>query len=115
MMIWLCQLSGRYMVMFEFYLNQEFVAKNLCVNRDKPQLHCNGKCHLKKQLNEEEKRDQNNPERRAENKSEVFYDASFAIAAFSPEYIILDSNYHNPNCIGRPVDQASTIFHPPGA
>jgi len=113
MVIWLCQLSGRYLVMFEFYLNQEYVAQNLCVNRDKPQLHCNGKCHLRKQLNEEEKRDQDNPERRAENKSEIFYHPSFAIAAITPAYTLLNRIYNNPACIGTPVDQAFTIFHPP--
>lgn len=114
MMIWCCQLSGRYMVMFEFYLNQAYVAQNLCVNKDKPQLHCNGKCHLRKQLNEEERRDQNNPERRAENKAEIFYDASFAIADITPAYTILDVTYNSPDCIGKPIDQTYTIFHPPG-
>ncbi|WP_143087601.1 hypothetical protein [Chitinophaga sp. YR627] len=115
MMIWLCQLSGRYFVMFEFYLNQEYIAQNLCVNKDKPQLHCNGRCHLKKQLNEEEKRDQNNPERRTDNRSEIFYDASFYVADLTPAYTTLHTHYNNPACIGTPVDQAFTIFHPPGA
>lgn len=33
-----------------FKLNQDFIAKVLCVNKDKPEKGCNGKCHLKKQL-----------------------------------------------------------------
>jgi len=34
--------------------NQDYVAAELCENKEKPQLHCNGKCFLKKQLNKVE-------------------------------------------------------------
>jgi len=34
----------------EYALNKDYIAKNLCVNRDKPKSCCQGKCHLKKQL-----------------------------------------------------------------
>lgn len=33
-----------------WWLNRDYIARVLCVNRDKPQMHCNGKCHLAKQL-----------------------------------------------------------------
>jgi hypothetical protein len=33
-----------------FKLNQNFIARNLCINRAQPQKHCNGKCFLKKQM-----------------------------------------------------------------
>jgi hypothetical protein len=31
-------------------LNKEYIAKVLCINRDKPELACEGKCHLRQQL-----------------------------------------------------------------
>ncbi len=34
----------------EYALNKDYIAKNLCVNRDKPKSCCQGKCHLNKQL-----------------------------------------------------------------
>jgi hypothetical protein len=34
-----------------YNLNKAYVSKVLCVNRDKPQMHCDGKCFLKKELN----------------------------------------------------------------
>ncbi len=34
-----------------FLINQDFIAANLCENRDKPELHCNGKCVLMQKLN----------------------------------------------------------------
>ncbi len=37
----------------EFYLNQDFIAEFLCINRDKPELQCNGKCHLSKMIESE--------------------------------------------------------------
>jgi len=34
-----------------FYANQVEIAELFCINKDKPQLQCNGQCHLKKELN----------------------------------------------------------------
>lgn len=30
--------------------NRAYIAENLCENRDKPQMKCNGKCYLKKKM-----------------------------------------------------------------
>lgn len=37
-----------YMAYYE--LNIDYIIENYCVNKEKPQLQCNGKCHLAKQL-----------------------------------------------------------------
>jgi hypothetical protein len=37
-------------VYLDFELRKEYIIQNLCENRLKPQLHCNGKCYLAKQL-----------------------------------------------------------------
>lgn len=37
-------------VVVSFAVDQDYIAKNLCVNRDKPELHCNGKCILMQKL-----------------------------------------------------------------
>ena len=34
----------------EYVVNKDFIAKNLCINRDKPHSCCEGKCYLEKQL-----------------------------------------------------------------
>lgn len=34
--------------------NKEYIAKNLCENRNKPEMKCCGKCYLKKQLKKTE-------------------------------------------------------------
>lgn len=42
-----------------FGINQAYIAKNWCINRDKPELQCNGKCVLMQRLKavEEERRE----------------------------------------------------------
>ena len=34
----------------EYEINKKFIAEILCENKAKPEMKCNGKCHLKKQL-----------------------------------------------------------------
>ncbi|MBK9734839.1 MAG: hypothetical protein IPO92_07685 [Saprospiraceae bacterium] len=40
--------------------NQKYIIENLCVNKTKPVLKCNGKCHLMNKLNDT-KEDNNAP------------------------------------------------------
>ena len=35
---------------FQYVLNYDYIAKELCENKAKPEMHCNGKCHLMKEL-----------------------------------------------------------------
>ena len=35
-----------------YHLNYNYIVKNECINRDKPLIHCNGKCYLHKQLDD---------------------------------------------------------------
>lgn len=42
------------LLIVHFKLNQEVIEKKYCINKDKPQLECHGKCQLKKQLTETE-------------------------------------------------------------
>lgn len=34
----------------DYVLHRARITEQFCVNRAKPQLHCNGKCHLRRQL-----------------------------------------------------------------
>ncbi|REA60199.1 hypothetical protein DSL64_15735 [Dyadobacter luteus] len=40
------------LVCLDYEVRKEYIAKSLCVNRDKPKLKCNGKCYLAKKLAE---------------------------------------------------------------
>ena len=40
-----------------FYANQAAITQKHCVNKDRPELQCNAKCYLSKQLNQDEPSD----------------------------------------------------------
>lgn len=47
-----------------YQINKAYITRVLCENRDKPQLHCNGKCYLAKKLKEQqEKQDKQTSDR----------------------------------------------------
>lgn len=37
-------------VLSYFYSNQTFIAESFCINKDKPELHCDGNCYLSQKL-----------------------------------------------------------------
>ncbi len=46
--------------LLDYAANYDYIVKNLCENRDKPQLMCHGKCYLAKELCKNEKQVQTN-------------------------------------------------------
>jgi hypothetical protein len=52
-----------YLPYIDYYANYNYISKVLCENKNKPQMHCNGKCHLKKTIekaSKEESRSKHN-------------------------------------------------------
>lgn len=96
--------------MADYELNKGFIAKNLCENRTRPWLHCNGECQLMKKLRQEEKKDQSNPNRKQENNNEVYPFRSFVEYVFIAP--VLGRVTSIENC-SKPVDRSISIFHPP--
>ena len=46
-------------------VNYDYIVTNLCENKSKPELKCNGKCHLTKQLAKaSESSSENSPEKK---------------------------------------------------
>jgi len=48
------QSFSKWILIIEFDIYRNYIAKNLCENRYRPQLHCNGKCLLMKKMAAEE-------------------------------------------------------------
>ena len=53
----LLQCSAYVLIYADFAANRDYIAKNLCENRDKPDMKCNGKCQLCKRLKDEDKKE----------------------------------------------------------
>jgi hypothetical protein len=50
------QSTSQLWIITNFYIQRDFIAKNLCVKKEIKKNDCQGQCHLKKQLHEEEKK-----------------------------------------------------------
>ena len=96
--------------MADYELNKGFIAKNLCENRTRPWLHCNGQCQLMKKLKQEEKKDQTNPNRKQENNNEVYPFRSFVDYVFIAPVLGKVTNFE---ACSKPIDRTNSIFHPP--
>lgn len=45
----------------EYIVNYDYIVENLCENKDKPMLNCNGKCYLAKKFAQESEEKEKNP------------------------------------------------------
>jgi hypothetical protein len=61
---------SRTIIVTSFWAKQDYIAKILCENRNRPVMKCGGSCYLSKKLKKEDHKDQENPERKVENKFE---------------------------------------------
>jgi hypothetical protein len=55
-----CSLSANFSMLYiyaGYQVNQKYIASTLCENRDKPWLHCNGRCVLMKKIKAAEEKE----------------------------------------------------------
>lgn len=78
--VFLLQVITKFAIVVNYALNKEYIAKTLCENKAKPKMHCNGKCHLKKQLEKQEKKE----------KPTNTFKEKFEVQFFSDQKIELD-------------------------
>lgn len=72
----------------DYEMNYEFISQVLCVNKDKPELQCNGKCHLVKEMAKTEK-----PENRGDRNNEVLRLSFHEIVTETKQYPIIGVRY----------------------
>lgn len=106
----LLQSFSRVWIVMDYQINKDFIAKVLCINQDKPQLQCEGKCQLAKQLKKEERKEQQNPQK-AGAKYELYAEA-FSLRLPAPLHIVEERTYTllSIRYTGR---TSFDIFHPP--
>lgn len=93
-----------------FELNKQFIATELCVNKDKPEMHCNGNCYLMKKLKQAQDKEQKQ-ERQAQ-KTHV-QDALIVSPLKFERYAFAEAVLHIPFSMGMPQSIKDAIFHPP--
>lgn len=95
-----------------FYANRTYVARQLCINKDKPELDCKGTCVLTKKLKQaEQKQEQQLPLQQRQIKesapviieqAQLCFDIPLDIPSLHAVYIADYSYLHS-----------NSIFHPP--
>ncbi|MAU15066.1 MAG: hypothetical protein CMH46_05945 [Muricauda sp.] len=95
---------------FEYVVNQDYIAEYLCVNKDKPMLNCNGKCYLSKMLQEEQNEKQQN--------LPAIDLKEYPIGFVQILLLDLPVKFHKKNGlpilhVGEPRQFIDFIFHPP--
>ena len=97
----------------DYYINTTAYSEN-CINKNEPQLNCNGHCQLEKKVGEETSKDQSVPERKSELNSILISSKSFftALPACISTCI---SNTYPPYQASLNNGIAISVFHPPCA
>ena len=100
----------------DYIVNYDYISKVLCENKAKPQLKCNGKCHLMKELakaSEDEKPINSDKKDNSKHEIEVLFyqditslvDTKIAVSTSNET----SNNYTNLYCFLN----TTTTFHPP--
>ncbi|MET1054235.1 MAG: hypothetical protein ABWY16_02920 [Pedobacter sp.] len=104
-------LSGIF-VFAGFEMNQSYIAKVLCINKNKPELHCNGKCYLMNKLKQAQDKEQK--QEHQFQKIQLQMQEALAVLPFNfRQYSIAAINFSIPLNTGMPVARVNAIFHPP--
>ena len=102
----------RTVIVLDYYANTTAYAK-ACINTARLAMHCNGKCQMMKKLDQEEKNDQDNLERKSENKNEIQPANSFFTVNFFHSLATPVAFARIPSL--KPVDRSYSLFRPPSA
>ncbi|WP_423146514.1 hypothetical protein [Rubrolithibacter danxiaensis] len=95
-----------------FELNQNYITSKLCENRDKPEMHCNGKCYLAKKIKQAEQKERNQERESQKNHfQEAFLIEKTLLTA--PVRPLLKSGFAEPT-FNLPR-YSSVVFQPPKA
>ncbi len=99
---------------FDYIINYEYIANELCENKDEPELQCNGKCHLMKELAKASEDEKPISEKKSlHQETEVLFyqpvvDFTFKNDAFTAEYVqpAAYANFYSHLAV-------VSVFHPP--
>ncbi|MGE0635919.1 MAG: hypothetical protein AB7G44_17465 [Bacteroidia bacterium] len=108
--LFLLQSFTRTFIIVNYQVNKDYISNVLCENKEKKAMHCEGKCHLKKELDKEEK-SENTPAGSGKEKFEItlFNESISEFFIHTASKAIYPADY---NAI-LPQNFSFAIFHPP--
>lgn len=105
---------SRFFVFAGFELNKNYIVNNLCKNRNKPYLHCNGKCYFMKKIKQAKENEKKQEGKDSLNRLEIsFFQEPFqfiTIAPIIPEIVKSNFTYYK---YSYSSSYLATFFRPP--
>ena len=111
----LTQTCSKWLLLLDYTVNRDYIAKNLCENQNTPALNCKGNCQLMKKLAAEENHNNNTTPVSSLIKvsfSEMFVETDFITQFFPIKEL---TGYSGIYLTALPSSFVSSIFHPPCA
>ena len=115
LLVFFAQAFNRYLLVADYYVNTSAYIAN-CVNKDRPWMHCNGRCQFCKKLQQQSNsEDKQTPERKSGNNgNETLYSSSFFTDCSALHLVALTNLQYPELSAGKPVGMPRALFHPPG-
>ena len=105
-------------VIVQFQINRSYYAEVLCINKNRPELACQGKCVLMQRLQHEFEQSQDAERRTLQN----FFDRELTLFCYTNQFLTIENNEFSifierlsPVSFCNIIPQTSykDIFHPP--
>lgn len=113
-MLYMLAMVQPIMPLIEYQVNKDYIASVLCENRNKPELACNGKCYLAKEVkgSQPHHKDshQHAPPQIDLSKYPVSLINSSVVQINAVEYFRNDSFF---NVAKSPLNYSNSVFRPP--
>ena len=93
-----------------FEMNENYIVSKLCINRDKPEMHCNGKCYLMRKLKQAEQKEKS---RERESQRTLLQPGLVAEKIAVVHYTICILREYQPELPFRLPQYTADIFQPP--
>jgi len=104
------QILSRVFIVLDYQLNKDYITANFCINKSKPELHCEGHCYLQKNLKKAAEPESKSAQPTLKIDFPLFLQPGFT-CNFTP--VSPGKSFFAPYVVGQTAGYLSVIFHPP--
>ncbi len=108
----LMQNISKVIILINFHINRDYIAKNLCLQKEVEDNCCKGSCHLKEKLDDQDKKEQTPalPVFKDKNETQLYYQK---LLSFNGNTFNLESILVIPYKETKTTSFSVSVFHPP--
>lgn len=99
--------------MIDFKVNQDYISKVLCINKDEPKSGCGGKCYLSTQLKQQEEKENKQVPVNSNEKNEILFVNDLVAKDEPNDHLNTEAQKWEPYKDSYSFQYLDQIFHPP--